>query len=302
MIPIGPSARRPPGGGSFKDVSRRAIAIVLTLLGCLLAGPAVAAFALDHQITEQDRYVDAVTPVADDPLVRRELAERISDVISEKLGPGSLQLPATARQAIGIAVSKVVESDGFRTAWAAINRAAQPEVVAMLRGQPSSLRIEDNMVVLDAGMVMDQVKARLTADGVSVARFLPDIDVSVRVFSRPAIRRAIPAFDAFEKLSLALPIASLILIVAGLVVSRGRTLLLTGLGVAVSILLVVVYQWIAHDQLIASSQTPILAGEFYDALTGYLTVLLWVVFGIGILAAIAGLLRRLLRQPRVPQG
>jgi hypothetical protein len=280
-------------------VSRRTVAVVLTLLGCLLAGPAVAAYALDYQVTDEDRYVQAVTPVADDPAVRRELSTRITDVINDKLGPGDLQLPAAAREAVGTAVSKVVESEGFRTAWATLNKTGQPQVVAMLRGEPSSLRIEDDMVVLDVGVVMDQVKARLAADGVSAARFLPDIDVSVRVFSRPAIRRAIPAFDLFENLSLALPIAALALIALGVAISRGRTLLLTGIGLAVAMLLVLLYQWIAHNQLTASSQTPVLAGSFYDALTGYLGILLWVVFGIGVLATIGGLVLRLGRKSRL---
>jgi hypothetical protein len=271
-------------------VSRRAVAIVLTLLGCLLAGPAVVAFTLDRQITDQDEYVRTVTPVADDPLVRRELAARVSDVISEKVMPGNAHLPDTLRQAVGIAVSKVVESDQFRTAWAAINKAGQPQVIAMLRGEPSSLRIEDDQVVLDVGVVMDQVKARLIAEDTPLARYLPEPDVSVKVFSRPAIRRAIPAFGLLETLSLALPIAALVLMVLGLVLSRGRTLLLTGIGLAVAMLLLVLYQGISRSQLVSTSQTPVLAGAFYDALTGRLDVVLWVVFGIGILAAVAGII------------
>jgi hypothetical protein len=275
---------------------------VLTLLGCLLAGPAVAAFTMDRQITDQDEYVRTVTPVADDPLVRRELAARVSDVISEKVMPGDAQLPDTLRQALGIAVSKVVESGQFRTAWAAINKAGQPQVIAMLRGEPSSLRIENDMVVLDVGVVMEQVKARLIAEDTPLARYLPDLDVSVKVFSRPAIRRAIPAFDLLEKLSLALPIAALVLLVLGLVLSRGRTLLLTGIGLAVAMLLLVLYQGISRSRLVSTSQTPVLAGAFYDALTSRLDVVLWAVFGIGILTAVGGfvVLRRRRKSTVVP--
>lgn len=275
---------------------------MLTLLGCLLAGPAVAAFTMDRQITDQDEYVRTVTPVADDPLVRRELAARVSDVISEKVMPGDAQLPDTLRQALGIAVSKVVESGQFRTAWAAINKAGQPQVIAMLRGEPSSLRIENDMVVLDVGVVMEQVKARLIAEDTPLARYLPDLDVSVKVFSRPAIRRAIPAFDLLEKLSLALPIAALVLLVLGLVLSRGRTLLLTGIGLAVAMLLLVLYQGISRSRLVSTSQTPVLAGAFYDALTSRLDVVLWAVFGIGILTAVGGfvVLRRRRKSTVVP--
>ncbi|MET0235028.1 MAG: hypothetical protein ABW224_10355 [Kibdelosporangium sp.] len=271
-------------------MSRTGIAAVLALLGCLLAGLAVAAYSLNHEIADQDRYVRAVTPVADDPLVRQELAARVSDTISAKLAPGNLQLPAAARELVGDVVTKVVESDGFRTAWVAVNKAAQPEVVAMLRGDPSSLSIADDTVLLDVGAVVDQAKARLIADGVPFARQLPDIDASVKLFSRPAIRKAVPAFGVLQDLSVVLPVVALALLAAALLISarRARTLVVIGAGLAVVMLLVVLYQWISRDQLTSASPSPHMAGAFYDALTGDLRTLVWVVFGIGVLAAVFG--------------
>jgi hypothetical protein len=260
--------------------------IVLVLLGCLLAGPAVAAYSFDHQISDLDRYAQAVTPVVDDPVVRQEIAARVTDAINT-----ALTVPAAARQLVGIAVTKFVESDTFRTVWAASNRAAQPQVVAMLRGEPSTLRIEDDMVLLDLGAVTDQLKAQLVADNVPFARSLPEINASVRLFSRPAIRRAIPAFAALQSLSVVLPIAAAALIAAGLIFFRRRstTLIATGIGLVVAMLLLLLYQWIARGQLTATSQSPRLAGAFYDALTDPMNVLLWVVSGIGVLTAACGL-------------
>jgi hypothetical protein len=43
---------------------------------------------------------------------------------------------------------------------------------------------------------------------------LPQITASVPLFSRPAVRRAIPAYGTLEDLSVVLPVASIALLVA----------------------------------------------------------------------------------------
>jgi hypothetical protein len=280
-------------------VSRTGVATVLALLGCLLAGLGVAAYSLNHQVGDQEQYVRAVTPVADDPAVRQELGARISETISAKLMPGDLRPPAAVRDLVTTVVTKFVESDGFRTTWVAANRAAQPEVVAMLRGEPSSLRVVDDTVLLDLGVIAEQAKAWLVAEGVPFAGQLPDLDASIRLFSRPAIRQAIPMFAVLQDLSAVLPVAALAFIAAALVVSarRRRTLITVGVGLAVSMLLLVLYQSIGQERLTSTSQSPRLAGAFYDALTSDLNVVLWVVFGIGVLAAVSGLLARAVLTP-----
>jgi hypothetical protein len=273
------------------EVSRTGIATILALLGCLLAGPAVAAYSLNDQVADQNRYVQAVTPIAGDPAVRQELTDRVSDAAAAKLMPGDLQLPDSARRLLHSGVTKFVDSNEFRTAWVLANKTAQPEVVQMLRGDPSSLRIVDDTVLLDLAVVSEQIKARLVEEEVPFAERLPNVDASVRLFSRPAIRQAIPAFGLLQDLSVVLPVVAMALILVGLAISarRRRTLTVTGLGLAVSMLLIVLYQWISRGQLTARSQSPELASAFYDALTANLTTLLWVVFGISLLAAAAGL-------------
>lgn len=271
-------------------MSRNGVAVVLALLGCLLAGPAVAAYSLDNQMADRHSYVAAVTPIADQPVVRQELTDRVTGTISAKILPGDLQLPEAARRAVHSVVSKVVESDLFRAGWVKANEIAYPDMVAVLRGDPSRLRIEDDTVLLDLGVVVDQAKARLVEADVPFADEIPAIDASIRLFSRPAIRQAIPAFGLMQDLSDVLPIVVAALILLGLAISarRRRILVVTGVGLAVSMLLVVLYEWIGRNQVVSRSRSPELAGAFYDAFTGDLTTLLWVIFGVGILAAIGG--------------
>lgn len=280
-------------------MSRGVLATVLVVLGCVLAAPALTAFMLDREITDQGRYLEAITPLADDPVVRQAIATRITEVISAKLGPGDREAPESARRIVRSSVAKVVESEAFRPAWIAVNRAVHPRVVAMLRGETASLRIDDEAVLLDLGILMQDIKRRLAADGVPLADRLPDIDASIQLFSRPAIRRAMPAFNTLETLSFPLPIVVIALLATGLAIAprRGRTLLTAGVGLSLAMLFLVVYQWIARNQLAASSRSPELARAFYDALTHQIKVLLWLVFGIAVALVVTVLVQSRVRKP-----
>lgn len=262
---------------------RTALATVLVLLGCLLAGPAVAAYVLVDEVTDQQSYLDAVTPLADEPAVRTAVAEQIAAAVNPNV-------PEAARQFVDASITNFVESDDFRTAWVELNREVHPQLLAMLRDEPGSLAVEGDALVLDLGVAADRLKARFVADGVPLADRIPDVDAQVEVVSGPAVRQAVPAFDLLERLSVVLPIVSIVLIVLGLALSarRGQTLIVTGIGLVVVMLLVVLAQWLLRSQVTARSPSPEIAGPFYDALTSKVSVVLWVVCGIGGVFVIVG--------------
>jgi hypothetical protein len=264
-------------------VFRTGFATVLVLLGCLLAGPAVAAYILVDEVTDRDAYLAAVTPLADDPAVRTAVADQLSAAVGAKV-------PDAARQLVDASIDKFVESDQFQPAWVKLNTEVHPQLLALLRDEPGSLAVEGDAIVLDLGVVAADVKARFVADGVPLANRIPAVDAKVQVVSGPAVRQAVPAFDLLEKLSVALPIAAIVLIALGLLLSarRGVTLMVTGFGLVVAMLLVVLFQSIARAQATARSPSPELAGSFYDALTSKVSVVLWVVCAIGGVFVIAG--------------
>ncbi len=255
---------------------RTGFATVLVLLGCLLAGPAVAAYVLVGEITDRDSYLEAVTPLADDPVVRKAVADQLSAAVDDKV-------PQAARQLVDASIANFVESDQFRPAWVKLNAEVHPQLLALLRDEHGSLAVQGDAVVLDLGVLAADVKARFVADGVPLADRIPDIGTKVQLVSGPAVRQAVPAFDLLEKLSVVLPIAAIALIVLGLALSarRGMTLVVTGFGLVVAMLLVILFEWLARSQITAKSPSPELAGPFYDALTSKVSIVLWVVCGIG---------------------
>lgn len=262
---------------------RTAFATLLVLLGCLLAGPAVAAFVLVNEVVEEDNYIEAVTPLADDPAVQTAIAEQISGALNERV-------PEQARQLVDASVTNFVQSDDFRTSWVEVNREVHPQIIAMLREEGEGLAIEGDAIILDLGVVAADLKTRFVDDGVPLADQIPELNAQVEVLSGPSIRQAVPAFDLLEKLSVALPIASIALIVFGLLLSarRGQTLIVTGIGLVVMMILVMLAEWFGGSQVAAKSPEPELTGPFYDALTSKMSVVLWVICGLGGLFVIIG--------------
>jgi len=263
---------------------RTTFGTILVLLGCLLAAPAVAAYALVGEVTDQQRYLDAVEPLADDPAIQQSVASQIDAAIGDKV-------PEAAKPLVAQSVDSFVKSPEFRQLWLSVNKEAHPQVLAMLRGEENgSLSVEGDTIVLDLGDVTALLRERLSARDVPFANQIPNINASVELISQPAVRQLVPAFDLLEKLSVLLPIASLVLLVGGVLIAarRGRVLVVGGIGLVVMMLLLVLFQFIARSQVTARSPRPELAGSFYDALTSEVLTIAWIACAAGGLAVIVG--------------
>jgi hypothetical protein len=264
-------------------VFRTGFATVLVLLGCLLAGPAVAAYLLVDEVTDRQQYLDAVSPLADDAAVRTAVADQISGALDDKV-------PPQAQQLVDTSVKNFVQSGDFKPAWVKLNAEVHPQLLALLRGEKGDLEVQGDAVVLNLGVLADDLRSRFEADGVPLANRIPAVNAKVEVVSGPAVREAVPAFDLLEKLSVVLPVAAIVLIVGGVALSarRGVTLVVTGIGLVVSMLLVVLLQSLARNEVADRSPSPQIAGSFYDALTSRLSVVLWIVCGVGGVLVIVG--------------
>jgi hypothetical protein len=263
---------------------RNTFGTILVLIGCLLAAPAVAAYALVGEVTDQQRYLDAVEPLADDPAIQQSVATQIDAAIGDKV-------PEAARPLLDQSVDSFVKSAEFRQLWLSVNKETHPQVLAMLRGEENgSLSVEGDTIVLNLGDVAATLRERMSARDVPFANQIPDINASVELISQPAVRQLVPAFDLLEKMSVLLPIVSLLLLIGGVLIAarRGRVLIVGGIGLVVMMLLLVLFQFIARSQVTARSPRPELAGSFYDALTSEVLTIAWIACGAGGLAVIVG--------------
>lgn len=264
---------------------RTAFGTILVVLGFLLAAPAVAAFALVGEVTDEQAYLDAVTPLADDPGIQQSVAGQITQALDEK------GLPEAARPLVQRSVDSFVAGPEFRQLWTSVNKEAHPQVLAMLRGEDSgSLSIKGDAIVLDLGDVTEQLKQKMVAEGVPLAEQIPPVDASVELLSRPAVEKIVPAFDALETASVWLPILAVVFLVGGVLISarRGRTMIVGGIGLVVMMLLLVLLVFLARSEVTARNSQPELVGSFYDAITGQVTLIAWIVCAVGGAAVLVG--------------
>lgn len=263
---------------------RTTFGTILVVLGCLLAAPAVAAYALVGQVTDEQTYLDAVTPLADDPNIQQAVAGQIDASVAGKV-------PESAQPLLRQYVDDFVASPEFRELWVSVNKEVHPQVLAMLRGDESgSLTVQGDALVLDLGDVSTLLKQRLAAENVPLAEQVPAVDASVELLSQPAVRDIQPTFELLETASVWLPIVAIVLLLGGIVLSarQGRTMVVGGIGLIVMMLLLVLLLFLARSEATARSGQPELAGAFYDALTNQVMVIAWIVCGVGGLAVIAG--------------
>ena len=129
-------------------MARRIIAIVLVVLTAVLACAAVPALYLRSEVLDTDRYVATVAPLASDPAIQAEIANKVTTQITEavdiegitrdamtelgKVAPRVAAVitglaPAIAEQTktlIHTAVSRFVASPQFQDLWTQVNRVA----------------------------------------------------------------------------------------------------------------------------------------------------------------------------------
>src|SRR5262249_38517817 len=123
-----------------------------------------------------------VAPLAKDPAIQQAAAHRVAEAVA-----GGRDLTATIRDAlparaaflapsiqaelqrfVQAAALRVLESDQFATIWERGSRVAHRQVLAVLEGKGTAVQTKNGRVVVDLGVVVDRVKARLDALGIDV--------------------------------------------------------------------------------------------------------------------------------------
>lgn len=277
---------------------RTVVAIVLLIAGCVLAPVALTAAWARTQVTNTDRYVENVVPLAADADVRTAIADRITDVILRNL---PTRIADGARGVVRGQVGQLVDSETFQTLWRNANRAAHTQLVGALSGRDGPVGVNGDTVSIDLGPFVAAARERLVAAGFSAAERIPDVHQSFDLFSSPDLYRAQRGYRLLDRFGTVLPFAAGGLLVLGLclAVDRRRALLGTGLGVAVSMVVLRVVLAIGRNHYLdrlPAGISPATGAAAFDILTRSLRTALLVSFVIGLLAAgaavVAGLVTR----------
>ena len=302
---------------------RSLVATLLIVIGCILAPVAGVAVWTKNLVTDTDRYVTTVAPLARDPAIQSAVTDKITaeifarldvqgitnqaiDALAERGVPPSVADPLHALSgpmASGVQgfvhteVGKVVASDAFADAWVSANRAGHQAMVAALTGQTGQgVTIANDTVTINLGPFIQVVKQRLVERGFDLASRVPDVNPSFTVLQSEAIGKAQGAFSLLNALGNWLPVIALIFLALGVYVAKDhrRALLGAGLGLAAGMLAlglgIALVRMLYLDALPLGVLTRDAAASFYDTLVRFLRLGLRTVLVFGLIVALAGFL------------
>jgi hypothetical protein len=299
----GAQAGRPAADAVTRRRWRTIVASLLIVVACVLAPLSVVAVWTRNQVTNTDRYIATVSPLASDPAIQAAIADQITAQVFryidvqglttqavEALGAQGLRPELADRLqafAVPIAngvqsftrsqVAKVVESDAFADAWVQANRVAHAELVAALTGEGGgAVTVENDTVSLNLAAFIQTVKARLVDAGFSVAARIPEVNASFVLFQSEDITRARAGFNLLNTLGVWLPVLVLVLLALGVYVAKDHRRALVGaaLGVAVGMVVLAlgltVFRSIYLDAVPATVLPHDAAAVLYDTIVRFL--------------------------------
>ena len=251
-------ARRPHVGW------RSPVAVVLIVVGCLLAPVSVLAVWTANQVSSTSRYVANVEPLVHDPAVQNALTDKLTTEITTHLNvtartdqaaslltshglPRVGALLQTFGPSISSAVTgfihgqvhKIVTSPQFAHVWVQANTAVHQQLVKALSGQGgSAVSVSNGQVVLSLGPFINLIKQDLVKRGFTIVSKLPAINPTLSLFSAKYLVKAQTGYRLINDLKIVLPIVAVLFLAIGVYVARShrRALIGAGLGLAASML------------------------------------------------------------------
>jgi hypothetical protein len=166
--------------------ARRVGAVILVALSVLLFAVTVPATWARRTLTDTDRYVATVGPLAEDPAIQRYLARTVTTSLFDALDVQTRLDAALSERAprlvflagpVAGAVRGFIEdrmlslfqSEAFSSYWVRANRFLHEQLIAALEGGEGTLVISDGRVVLD---LLPLVQRGMTAVGDVIGQLL----------------------------------------------------------------------------------------------------------------------------------
>lgn len=294
--------------------ARTALAITLVVLGALLAPLSVIAVWARGTVSNTDQYVATVAPLATNPAIQATVSTRVTDAIYNRLDVPAVvagALPPKAqvltepisngvKNFIGTVTSRVVRSPRFAAFWEQANRAAHAQLVAALEGRSSAgVSVSNDKVTLDLAQLVDHVKARLSAAGLTVVDKIPTSSIrgTVTLFQSNQVGQIQGAYSALQKVGIWTPVIAAALLVAGVLLAprRRRATAWAAFGVLVTVLLCTIAFFVVRHYYLANLPPQVTsraaASAAFDITTRFLrqsaralaalAVVVWVVAFVG---------------------
>ena len=320
------TARKAPPRPAVRHtgLARRIVAIVLVVITGLLAFATVPALYLRSEVIDTDRYVATVAPLASDPAIQAEIADKVTQQITDAVDFQTItrdalnELAKTAPRVAAVltglapmlaeqtktlihtAVARFVATPQFQDLWIQVNRVAHQGLVNLATGSTGgTVSIDENGTVsISTKEIIARVKTLLVQQGVDIASRIPEVDAQIALFQSPELVRATETIRTLDRLGPILAWLTVLSAVGAIAVApRGRRRSTTsgvGLAVAVSMAVLALSLVIGRSYVLNSIPTsavsPAAAESLVEALLVPLRTSLRLVFVVGLLIALAAFL------------
>jgi hypothetical protein len=300
-----------------RRTSGRSVGVVVcVVLAVLLTTPGLVAFWGQRTLNDAQRYLDTVGPLVHSPEVQDAIATTVTNAIDQQVDIEAIlnevfagvitnrprlqklvgPLSGAVNGLIDREVRAFVASDAFADIWVRVNTRAQQALVRLLKGEEGgAVSLQGDQVVLDVSDVIDQVKQRLVARGLTIVENvpIPDKDRQIVLLEAPQLEQArtIYAFANPVARWLILVVAALYLAAFGLSRRRPRMTVIIGVTLVANALLLAWALSIGRQLFINELAGTVFgpaSSVFYDTLGAYLERGWHVLSWLGLILVVVG--------------
>jgi len=213
-------------------VFRSLLASLTGLVAAVLLPLGVLSVWTHEVVSDTDRYVETVTPLADDDVVQEAAVKELEREALQLAASSGAALPPGTDTLVHLVVQQVVAGPAFRTAWAQANRAAHEQLVAVLEDRRGARLDDQGRVSIDLTTVFGTIAQDLAAQGLVDADAAAQVDASFAVMDGDQLAKARRAYDALDTLGFWLPLVWAVLVLLTLLLARRRLATAARLAVA----------------------------------------------------------------------
>ncbi|MGW4874009.1 hypothetical protein [Streptomyces chartreusis] len=295
---------------------------MLLTLAVLLAPLSVVATWVNSEVTDVDRYVQTVSPLARDPAVQKLVVDRVTDEVAENIdarkitdavadtladhdAPGWLvdaarsldeQLKGGLTTAVRFVVEKVVKSEAFADAWDSIHRSAHTVATNALTGEGGALEVKGDTVTLNVGSVVDELQKQLVGVTLVKAEDIPGADKSIVLVRNENLSEARQGARWLAAVAPWLPLTVVVLGGLGIWAAPSHRVVLMAAGIGTGVMMcgllvgVAIMRQICLDAVTQTTQSQDAAAAAYDTLVRFLRQTTVTVLLTALITVIAGYL------------
>ena len=295
---------------------------VCIVVAVVLAPLSIVAVWARGEVTDTERFVSTVAPLAQDPAIQEAIGNRVADEVLAYINIESLtqnaisaisdnrdldkQQEAALETLSGPLTSGIegfvrdrvqdfVRSEIFVSVWNEITTRAHSRLNEALSGdQSGALSLQGSDVVLDLGQVVEQVKTSLVEQGLTVVQNIPTVDSEIVIFQSDSLASLQRGYSAINNLGYWLPIIAGGLAILGVVIAnvRRKAVLGLGIGVTISALASAILLAVGRAEYLNALPETVNAAAataFFDTLTMYLKEAMRAALTAGIVLILAAL-------------